>query len=191
MTIEPERTLWRIYFRGGRHPTVWNAFRHWGPANGRFDHHLPDEAGEGQTQERGVLYTAHHIGICLAEVFQDGRFIDRYESNPWLVGFTPTRPLKLLDLTGIWPTRAGASAAINSGRRDRARRWSKAFYEAYNNIDGLAYASSIYGNGLSMAIYERAADALPDRPALHMPLDHPGLTAALDCVASRIGYRLS
>ena len=50
--------LWRIYFRAGPHPTLWNSFRHWGPTAARFDHHLADAGGQGCLQARGVLYAA-------------------------------------------------------------------------------------------------------------------------------------
>ena len=48
-------TVWRIYFRGGRHPTRWNRFRRVGPTDARFDHQLERP---GKDRERAVLYTA-------------------------------------------------------------------------------------------------------------------------------------
>lgn len=29
--------LWRLYFRGGKHPTFWDTFRSYGPTRNRFD----------------------------------------------------------------------------------------------------------------------------------------------------------
>ena len=131
--------LWRIIFQSGEHADTWNAFRHFGPADGRFDHHLPPP----RVQNRGILYAAIQGPTCFAEFFQETRVIDRVRRSPALVGFPLRRAVPLLDLTGAWPTRAGASMAIHSGPRARARRWSQAIYEAYPRIEGLFYCSSM------------------------------------------------
>ena len=119
--VVPDGTaLFRVYFRGGDHPATWNGFRHFGPIpSGRFDHHL----GPPRLQSRGILYVAWHPRTCLAEVFQAKRRIDVLSRSPLLVGFEVVRPIPLLDLTGFWPARAGASTAISSGPRVRAQAW--------------------------------------------------------------------
>lgn len=180
-------TLWRLYFRGGKHPTFWNLFRAFGPTSGRFDHQLPPP----RTQERAVLYAAEQGPTCLAEVFQETRLIDRTARNPWLAGFMLRSPLVLLDLTGAWPTRAGASMAINSGPRPRAQRWSRAIYEAYPDAQGLFYASSMFGSSPAAALYERALPALPATPVFHRPLSDPALLTVLKRVARDLGYGLA
>ena len=175
--------LFRLYFRRGKHPVSWNTFRSYGPVeSSRFDHHL--SPGHG----RGILYAAEDIGTCLAEVFQKSRQIDRTSQEPWLVGFELISKLVLLDLTGLWPTKAGASIAINSGRRDRARRWSQAIYEAYPEVQGLYYPSSMYGNHPALALYERALTSMSRLPCFHRPLAHPALHANLRRVADDLGY---
>ena len=179
-------TLWRLYFRGGRHPTFWNTFRAFGPAGARFDHHLPPP----RAQVRRILYSALEGPTCIAEVFQDTRVIDRLARDPWLVGFSLQIPVVLLDLTGSWPTRAGASMVIGSGPRPRAQRWSKAIYEAYPDGQGVYYASSMYRNSPSMALYERAEPALPPNPVFHRPLSDPALLPVLKRVARDINYGL-
>jgi RES domain len=179
--------LWRLYFRGGRHPTAWNTFRAFGPTRGRFDHQLPPP----RVQERRILYAAGHGPTALAEVFQEGRTVDRTTRDPWLAAFHLRRPISLLDLSGIWPTRAGASMALSSGPRPRAQRWSRAFYEAYPGIDGLFYPSSMSGSRPALAFYERALDALPRTPELHRPLLDPALLPILRRVASDLGYGLA
>jgi hypothetical protein len=177
--------LWRIYCRGGQHPSGWRDFRRWGPVrNGRYDHH----AEPPREQRRGILYTAVHIPTCLAEVFQDSRTIERSRNRPWLVGFALARDVTLLDLTGTWPTRAGASMAIHSGRRDRARAWSRRIYEDYRALDGLRYPSSMGGNQPIVALYERAADAVPPRPVFHRALADPALDRAVVQAAAAFGY---
>jgi hypothetical protein len=179
--------LWRCYFRGGRHPTLWNAFRAFGPVEtSRFDHHLPPPRPQG----RRILYAAEHGPTCIAEVFQATRVIDRTSRDPWLVGFRLLSPLQLLDLTGTWPTRAGASMALSSGPRSRARRWSQAIYEAYPWATGLYYPSSMHGNRPAVALFERAAAGLEPNPTFHRPLGDPALLLLLGEVAHQLGYGL-
>src|SRR5260370_25835796 len=94
----------------------------------------------------------------------------------------------LLDLTGSWPTRAGASMAIHSGPRPAARRCSKAINAAYPAVQGLYYASSLDANRPAVMLYERAASALPSRPTFHRALADPTLTAAIVRAARRFNY---
>ena len=130
-------------------------------------------------QARGTLYGALRVYTCFAEVFQDTRTIERSRKRPWLVGFELIRPVSLLDLTGTWPTQAGASMAISSGRRDRARAWSVRIYGDYPTIEGLYYPSSMDSNKPSVAFYERADDAIPARPLFHRALADPALSGAV------------
>lgn len=182
--------LWRVYFRGGRYPATWDTFRSFGPsASGRFDHQ-DEPPGE---QERKVLYAAtgaDPVATCLAEVFQERRSVNLRREEPWLACFSLAADVPLLDLTGRWPTRAGASMAINSGPRPRTRRWSRAIYAAYPEIQGLLYASSMNAGRPAVALYERAGDALPARPVFNEPLSHPVLLPALRRVAAGLGYSL-
>ena len=177
--------LWRIYHRAGGHPGHWNQFRHFGPvASMRFDHHenLP------HAQDRGILYAALRLPTCFAEVFQETRTIERSRKAPWVCAVPLRRALDLLDLSGAWPTRAGASMAINSGRRDRSRSWSRAIYEAYPAIHGLLYPSSMDGGHLAVTLYERAGEALPPHPVFHRSLEDPSLNDAVIGAATLFGY---
>ncbi len=176
--------LWRIYFRGGTHPVDWNAFRYFGPTNSRFDHHLPPRAA----QDRGILYAAMHGETAFAEVFQETRAINRRRGDPHLVAFDLSAQVRLLDLTGNWPTRAKASMAINSGPRPRARRWSQQIHAAYPDIAGLWYASSMDGNHPAVALYERALPAMPARPVFHRALADPALTPIVRRAALKFEY---
>lgn len=181
--------LWRVYFAAGDHPTTWDQFRTWGPTTSRFDHHLPP----ARLQDRAILYAAagpDGVTTALAEVFQESRTVPRQHKAPALVGFTLARPLKLLDLTGAWPTRAGASMALSTGRHDRARAWSQAIYEAFPKLDGLWYPSSMHANQPCVALYERAADAVVGRPDFHRQLSDPVLHTVLKNACRRIGYVL-
>jgi beta-phosphoglucomutase-like phosphatase (HAD superfamily) len=125
---------------------------------------------------------------CFAEVFQETRTIDRWRNDPWLACLELARAVSLLDLTGAWPTRAGASMAINSSSRPRARRWSQAIHAAYPAVEGLYYASSMDANRPAVMLYERAASALPSRPTFHRALADPTLTPAIVRAAQRFSY---
>jgi len=180
--------LWHVYFRSGTHPRPWDDFRAYGPiATARFDHHQTPP----HVQDRHIYYAGSSGPMCVLEVFQARRTINRRRNDPWLVGFALRRAVTLLDLTGTWTTRAGASMAINMGSRSRARRWSQVFYEAYPDIDGLWYASSMYGNAPAVALYERAEDAVQGGgPFLHLPLSSPGLAVPLYQLAVDMNYLL-
>jgi hypothetical protein len=178
--------LFRVYFQGGSHPAPWDAFRHYGPATARFDHHEPPP----RVQTRGVLYAATQAITCLAEVFQARRTVAVHQADPWLVGFRLVRAIQLLDLTGRWPTRAGASMAMNSGPRPRAQRWSGSIYAAYPEAEGLWYGSSMHANSPAVALYERAQAAMPAAPVFHRALADPTLEVVLENAALALGYAL-
>ncbi len=76
------------------------------------------------------LYAARDLLTCAAEVFQGFRVVDRFADDRCLAAFRLERSMRLLDLTGDWPTRAGASQAISSGPRPRAQAWARAIYDA-------------------------------------------------------------
>jgi hypothetical protein len=163
---------------------TWHAFRFEGPLpSARFDHHIEGE-------RRGVLYGARDLVTCVAEVFQSSRVLDRTAGDPFLAAFSFARAVRLLDLTGDWPTRAGASQAIASGPRPRAQAWARAVYEAYPKIDGVWYPSSMHGGHSALALYERAETSLLSTAELDIPLSHPGLLPDLTRAASSLGYLL-
>ncbi len=182
--------LYRIYFRGGGHPGGWSRFRDFGPLpNARFDHHFEPPG----VQERAILYAAagdDAVATCVAEAFQEGRLVDTRLRDPQLAAFSLVDDVPLLSLRDRWPTRAGASANINSGPRPRCRRWSRAIYEAYPGVCGLLYASSMNGNRPAVALYERAARALPGVPDFNRPLSDAPLLLPLGRIASSLGYDL-
>lgn len=187
-TLAPGTRCWRVYRAGGPHPGTWRDFRHHGPAaTARFDHHEPPAHDD---PARGITYLALDIVGALAEAFQGTRLIDRRRQSPWLVGFDLLVEVPLLDLTRLWPTRAGASQAIATGRRTTAQSWSRAIYRQYAEVDGLLYRSAMAGGSVNVALYERAEPALPPQPAIHLSLAHPGLALPLARAASKLGYGL-
>ena len=72
-------------------------------------------------QDRAVMYVADHPVTCLAEVFRKTRVINRWHKDPWLVGFSVDTAVTLLNLTGSFTTRAGASMGLMSGARSVSR----------------------------------------------------------------------
>ncbi len=146
-----------------------------------------------------MLYAAGSIPSALAEAFGATRVIELSRDRPYLAGFRLARPIRLLDLGSEWPTRAGASQAINSGRKDTARAWAQAIFEEYD-IDGLWYPSSMSGmarrggdprhHGHAIALFGAGRSALPTHPVLNLALDHPAIGAATAEIAERFGYGL-
>ncbi len=183
-TLQEGFPLWRIYFRSGMYPVEWNTFRNYGPTSSRFDHHVLPR----RVQNRAILYGSKEGPTCFAEVFQDKRTIDTRTGDPWLVCFALARSVQLLDLSSNWTTQAGASMAINSGPRPRARRWSQTIYQAYPSIEGLWYCSSMDGNRPAAALYERAQSTLPSRPVFNRALADPAMARIIARIALRFGF---
>jgi hypothetical protein len=185
-------TLARVYFSRGPHPRAWNQLRYFGPLNSRWDHHAPNVTCSPRTQARGIYYTARDAKTCLAEVFQATRRIDRVFQAPWLVMFETIATLKLLDLTGDFATRMGASMAIHSGSRRRARGWAQDLYEAYPQVHGILYAPSMRGGAPAMALNERALTAplFPAHPLFHRALADDVMVDTLKHAARELGYAL-
>jgi RES domain-containing protein len=185
--LEPAALLWRVHRTTGAPVSRWDELRTFGPTDARFDPHpLPASDHPGS----GVIYLADMVVAALAEAFQLRRAIDRHTDTPYLIGLRLARSVELLDLGGGWPTRAGASQLMNAGPRGRARSWARAIKEAWPDLGGLAYPSSMYGGARCFALWEPAADALPSRPAVSMPLDNPALLGPLKQAADQLGYRL-
>lgn len=194
-TLRRGTTLYRVYRTRGAHPSGWDTFRDVGPTTARFDPHLPPP----QAQDRHVLYAAGSVATALAEAFGVTRVMELSRDRPYLAGFALARRLRLLDLASDWPTRAGASQAISSGRKDIARAWARAIFEEYD-VDGLWYPSSMSGtarrrgdpnlHGYAVALFGAARGAFPAHPTLNLALDHPALAPALAKVAERFGYGL-
>jgi hypothetical protein len=78
--------------------------------------------------------------------------------------------------------------AMSSGRRDRARAWSRRIYEDYRKIEGLRYPSSMDSNQPALALYERARKAVPVRPVFHRALADPALNGAVARAALLFNY---
>jgi hypothetical protein len=191
VTFCPGQSVHRIYKRSGAYPTLWNMFRHYGPLS-RFDHHIRDEHGAPWSQDRGVLYVATDVLTAVAEYFQrNRRRVNRSRHQPWLVSFHFKDEIRLLDLTDTFCVRVGGSMKLVSGPFSYSQTWSRGFYEAYPEIDGLYYLSSLT-NRPTIALYERAnrATVFPQHTRMHRALTDPLLHKALTLIVDEIGYRL-
>ena len=177
--------LARIYFAAGPHPSRWNQFRSFGPTAARWDHHLPNAHGAAVEQDRAVYYCARDVDTCAAEVFQSTRRIDRTRDAPWLVVFALREAVTLLDLRGTFATKMGASTAIHSGPRSRARAWARELYDAYPDLQGLYYGSSMNGHAPAVAL-ERTrttGDARTATISSRAERRYVGRNSATNCVA--------
>jgi RES domain-containing protein len=185
-------TLARVYYARSPYPQSWDQLRYFGPLNSRWDHHVPDVDGNPQAQQRGIYYAAADAKTCLAEVFQVTRRIDRVFQAPWLVVFETSAALKLLDLTGDFATRMGASMAIHSGSRGRARDWARDLYDAYPEVQGILYAASMHGGQPAIALNERALmePLFPQHPLFHRALSDDVMVDVLKHAARALGYAL-
>lgn len=185
--------LVRVFAAGGVHKQRWNTFRTAGPLpHARFDSHPPGPDGApAASTGHGVLYFGLSARTSVAEVFQQTSIVDRSTRRPHLVVVRPRRTLRLLDLTGLWPTRAGASQEISSGPKDVTQAWARTIHEAFPDLDGLWYRSSMDSGDPAVCLWAPpAADALPANPDVLLPLDHPGLDLALGRMCDALNYTL-
>lgn len=186
-TVTTDELWWRVHRTTGSHVLPWNGFRAHGP-HLRFDPHTPPARNQPGT---GVWYRASGPTPALAEAFQVGRTIDRWRGAPYLTGLRFTRDMRLLDLatdsTASWPTRAGGTFAISTAPHSITQRWARRITEAFPDLDGLRYISRFAGEPC-IALFLPAASAMPTRPALSLPLSHPGLALRIAGAAQRLGY---
>ena len=144
-------------------------------------------------QSRGVLYAASDLATTLAEFFQHRRRrINRSDQQPWLAAFRLPGTIPLLDLTDTFSVIVGASSNLFTGSFRHTQAWSRGFYEAYPDIQGLYYRSSLT-NRITVMFYERTStqQLFPANPGMHRPLDSPLMLRSLTIAAQEIGYRLT
>ncbi|TVT61820.1 RES domain-containing protein [Amycolatopsis rhizosphaerae] len=193
VAVHPGTRLVRIFTAHGNHPQRWNSFRYTGPLpHGRFDPQRPGRDGTTVHDPRnGVLYFGLTVRTSIAEVYQTTSIVDRRTRGPRLVVVRPTRTLRLLDLSGLWPTRVGASQEISSGPKKITQAWARAIRGAFKDLDGLWYRSSMDGGGPALCLWDPpAGSALPVEPDVLLPLDHPGLDVPLARICEELNYVL-
>lgn len=181
----------RLYFVASLQPATWDSFRGYGPVPSmRFDHQPPPPR---EHPTRRISYLAPSgarrlnldpLVAAVRETFASTTVIDTVSEQPWFTLWTPTRPLRLLDVVDCpWISRVGGNAAISSGSRAQARAWSRVGYRSYGDVDGTYYETSSTPTHRSIALFERAVTAVPVHPDLNVPLNHLGLRPALERIA--------
>lgn len=178
-----------MFATAGAYPVSWNLPRAFGPIDARFDHHPPGRSPRIHA-DYSILYAAEQPSAALAEFFQKTRVINRSLNRPWIAQFTLADKLTLLDLTGGWIVKQKGGAAIASGPREQARKWSRVFHAAYPHVDGICYRSSLNPEWLAVSLYERAIRALPKEPLVQAPLTDARLAPLLDFAIHETGYDL-
>lgn len=183
LTVRP--VVWRIHRISGVHVLPWNAFRRYGPLRtARFDPHAHPV---GEHPGDGITYAALDVPTSVAEVFQFSRVVTS-SSGVHLTSWTPTRELRLLDLTGDWALRNSGSHSLFAAPKSTCRNWSREIHRRWPDLDGLWSRSTMTGQPM-LALYEAAADSFPQLPAFTRPLDNPTVEELIAAAAQRLGYR--
>ncbi len=153
-------------------------FRTFGPLL-RFDHQRLQDGAPGVDAERGIYYAAFSLSSCVVEVFGDAGAI---RCGEWHLAMPRlTRPVRLLDLRESGAMRAGSVAALGKAPDHALSQvWSRYFYEmpVYEEPEGLLWYNA-HNEEESIALYERAMDALVCPDSRILRLDAPALEDTL------------
>lgn len=168
--LDADQTLFRIHTVDGQYPTPWNGLREFGPLpQSRWE---PHPAPSTHHSEIGVAYTALDFTTAFAEVFQNRRRI-RVSTDKAITAWSPTRPLRLLDLTGMWPIRNGASSSLHAAPKSTTRTWAHEIHRQLvdrHDLDGL-YAPSTMTPEPVIVLFTPAGTAFPAAPAFSQLLN--------------------
>ncbi len=178
-----DRALFTVYPTTGPYRRPWNRLRTWGPVASRWD---PQPEPAADHPDNGVLYAAGDVTTSLAEVFQDRRAVTLSDHRA-LAGWRPTRPLRLLDLTGTWAVRNGASASLHAADKSTCRAWARQIRQTWPDLDGLHVPSTMTLRPM-LVVYAPAADSFPAWPAVARSLTHPDLAAMITDAADELGW---
>ena len=91
--------------------------------------------------------------------------------------------------TIIYPVQV-MSRQSRTGPRSRARAWARQLYEAYPNVQGFQYGSSMNGHAAAIALNESAQGTRPKEPQFHRALNDDMLVDVLEQIALRLSYGL-
>jgi len=183
-----EHPLWHVVNTAGPYAAAFGAMRSYGPLrSARFDPH-PLPVSDHPTER--VLYAAADMVTALAERFQRNREIRCHQPEaPGVYSWSPTRELRLIDLSGTGALRLGASHVLSTGPKRATRAWARALHRSWPEADGLLYVSSMAGR-TCVALWAPALDSFPAAPAFAKLLSDPapGWQARLRSSAVHIGY---
>ncbi|WP_382310318.1 RES family NAD+ phosphorylase [Herbiconiux sp. UC225_62] len=178
--------LWRINRISGEHALPWDELRYYGPVRGmRFDPH-PRPPG---IHDRGIMYAAGDFATAFAEVFQASRVITR-SPDAELIGWQPVRALSLLDLTGTFLSRNGASVALTTGPKRYTQDWAHLIDSTLGDaIDGIRYISAMTGR-TAVGLFEGSKHdpSFPLRAGFQQVLSSPSLGRIIARAATDLGF---
>jgi hypothetical protein len=100
-----------------------------------------------------------------------------------------TRDLRLASMYGAGLARAGTTAAVCSGPYGVSRAWAAALHEHPSRLDGIRYRARHDDDGLAVAVFDRAADALDEIDT--RPLDATDASLSLGRWLDRYGVGLA
>ena len=141
---------------------------------------------------RGVLYASTDLRTAVAEVFQSTRRIDPFTGDPQVTTFIARRPLRLLRLyseDAAWLLNHDASHSLMHGPKSTCRNWACGILDAHR-LDGLWVQSTMTGQATTV-LFEPSAPKLPLRARDSAPLTAPAIMAALDDIATSLGWRFA
>ncbi|MDP5228643.1 MULTISPECIES: RES family NAD+ phosphorylase [Arthrobacter] len=166
--VEFTHVLWTIHRTSGPYRRLWNEPRIWGPLkSSRWD---PRDGPAVDQPERSVLYAATDFHTSVAEVFQKTRSIP-LDPDFSVASWRPSRPLILLDLTGNWPIRAGASSSLHAASKATCRNWARTIRLAGPHLDGLLVRSTMTASN-NVILFGPSQDSFPSYPGFARPLNN-------------------
>lgn len=142
----------------------------------------------------GVLYAAFDLETAFVESIVRARAYPLPAGQPLLLDYATLSSRRVVTLAASSPARslhlaqlyeAGLAAAKTDNRIASVddypitQRWSKAFHDHPQNFDGIVYMSRYLGNRRSVALFDRARDAIAFNSPLSL-LHHPALARLLD-----------
>lgn len=198
LTVDAE--LVRIHEALGSHARTFHEPRWYGPIpdRGRFDHH-PAGTPRDHAPEHGVIYasardpaTGHGqpFDIALSEWVQSDREL-HVTAGLTLTVFTPTEPLRLLDIR-TWGQTVGAGTHLSTAPHHKVQPWARAIREAYDDLHGVLYVPATGGHGVGIALNESAVPSLESGTVLvSRRLSDPAMLVLVEAAAQRLQLALT
>lgn len=109
----------------------------------------------------GVLYASADLEGGFSETFAgiSAVSVSSMTTSGWSV-VVPRRRLHLCDLRGHGLARMGADGRLCAGSRQDAQPWARAIWSHPAAVDGICYPARTNLARVSVAVFDRAADAL-------------------------------
>lgn len=185
--VEVTDVLWRVHRSAGSHVAPWNVLRSHGPIRSmRWD---PQPPPIGDHPGNGVMYAGVDLATVLAEVYQGPRTISLTAGAPVATSWSPTRPLRVLDLTGLWPIQNGAASSLMSALKSTCRNWAAAIRLQNPHLDGVLYNSAMTGRRC-VTLFQPSGSSFPAAPDFSRPLAAAQMRKVVKDIAThQIKYR--